>query len=49
MAYIFPIILIIISYLLGAYFTHQGSRDKISRPLVYNSETVLLALTILFG
>lgn len=49
MAYIFPIILIFVSYLLGVYFAQQGLRSEIDRPLAYRSETILLILTILFG
>lgn len=49
MEYILPVTLIIISYFLGVYFSNQGLRDKISRPLVYINETILLTLTILFG
>ena len=49
MQYVLPIILIIVSYLLGVYFANQGIRNKIERPLAYSSETILFILTILFG
>ncbi len=49
MQYLLPIILIIISYLLGVYFAHQGLRNEMDRPLAYRNETIIFVLTILFG
>lgn len=49
MIYIFPSILILLSYLLGVYFAFQGQRSVIDKPLIYSNEFVLIILTVLFG
>ena len=49
MEYLLPITLIILSYLSGTYFSYQGLRSVIDRPLVYSNELVVLTLTVLFG
>ena len=49
MQYVLPIILMVASYFLGAYFAYQGLKSRIDRPLAYSSEIIVFALTILFG
>jgi len=49
MIYLYPSILILVSYILGVYFAHQGMRGVINRPIIYNNEVILFALTLLFG
>lgn len=53
MQYLFSIILTIISYLFGVYFSTQGLRSVIDRPLIYSfgilSEVILFILNLLFG
>lgn len=38
-----------VSYFLGVYFSIQGLRNYLDRPLLYRNESVILLLTIIFG
>lgn len=49
MMYLVPIILVLLSYLLGVYFSIQGLRSVMERPLIYKNELILFMLTISFG
>lgn len=44
-----PIILMIVSYLLGTYFAYQEQRSILDKPLVYANKRFLFILIILFG
>ncbi len=49
MEYLLLFSLIMLSYIAGIYWGHQGLRNAIDRPLLYSNELALFTLTILFS
>lgn len=49
MIYVITLALVIISHILGSYFSIQGLRGPVNRPIIYKSEIVIFLLVIIFG
>lgn len=49
MEYVLPIVLVLVSYILGVYFAFQGLRSASDKPLAYSSHKVTFVLTLVFG